>query len=377
LSVLHVLPGAGWGGAEFAVLRLVAAERARGLDSRVWVMKRSGALIPHFRANGIPFATGGAVRALLTGSSGLFPDPGPDVVVGWLYPGNLAAARLVGRRAGLLWNVLQANLDPAVNTRLSRWTMRLGSYWAGRGPLRVVCNSVAARDAHVRAGYPANKMTVIPNGVDIDRFRPDPRARAAFRKSLGIASDDLVVGHLARWDPQKDHRTLVRAVGEAWRRGWRGRMLLAGPGVDEANETLTAWIHASGAAEAFHRLGAVEDAAAFFASVDVACLSSVGESSSYALAEAMACEAACLSTDVGDVREVLAGVGRVVPPGDPAAFADALMALCAAPDRAELGRRARRRVEERFSFTTFVNAYLQLYRDAVDHRRAARAVEAV
>ena len=55
---------------------------------------------------------------------------------------------------------------------------------------------------------------MIPNGIDIDRFKPDPEAYLGLRKQLGLAANVLLVGAAGRFHPAKDHAGLIRAAAE-------------------------------------------------------------------------------------------------------------------------------------------------------------------
>lgn len=358
-SVLHVVPGLGYGGTEFVVWRLAQAERARGWDSRVVSLKRRGALFSSFEKSGVP------ARPLAFRDFCVSEPLG--TVVGWLYNGNLAAEALALRRpnAGLVWNLMQANLSASVNRWPTRVAMGLGAALSARGPDAVVCNSQVARAVHETVGYDPRKMRVIPNGVDTDLYRPAPALRPS--------GEPLVIGHLARWDPQKDHATFVRAVGLLLKRGVAVRAVMAGPGVTPENEELSRWIAATGFPDRFERRGALDQTLPFYQSLDVFCLSSVGESSPYVLAEAMACGVPSVATDVGDCREVLNDDGAIVPAGDAEGLARSLerWARMDPEGRRQKGAAARARIEERYSFQRMVDAYVSLYEE-LSARRAER-----
>jgi glycosyltransferase involved in cell wall biosynthesis len=138
---------------------------------------------------------------------------------------------------------------------------------------------------------------------------------------------------------------------------------MAGPGVDRGNATLVRWINASGAADRFRLLGEVEDVPAFWASLDAACLTSVGESSPYALAEAMACGVPCVATDAGDTKTLLDDVGWIVKPKDPGGFARALIEA-ASLDRVQMSRRVTagmERIQKQMSLKRMAEDYMRLY----------------
>jgi len=140
--------------------------------------------------------------------------------------------------------------------------------------------------------------------------------------------------------------------------------VLCGDGVTSDNAALAGWIEAAGLRERCHLLGPRDDMPRLTAALDVACSASAyGEGFSNVLGEAMACEVVCVATDVGDAALIVGDTGSVVPPRDPAALAAALGAVLALDPgaRAQMGRAARARVEEKFDLSTCVARYAALY----------------
>lgn len=370
LSVLHVLPGLGYGGTEFVVSRLSQAERALGVQNQVLYLKGQAPLAEDLRKGGVPCRRMNGMTTLSALLGFIFLGTGKkqpfDIVHGWLYSGNLVAGLLSGGgcRVPVIWNLMQGNLGPEVNSPKIRAYMKIGARFSSRWPSKIVCNSVLAQRAHEKIGYDSSRMTVIQNGIDTNTFRPDPAKRAQFREKYSLSNQTLVVGHLGRWDPHKDHRTLLAAFGLVAGREGNAHLFLAGPGVTAENSVLMEWVHQTGAADRVHLLGPVEDTPGFLAGLDLFCLSSIGESSSYALAEAMACGVPAVSTDVGDARDVVGDTGVIVPPAAPQVFSDGIQRLASmqSAERARLGIAARERIVKNYSFKTMVDAYQSLYR---------------
>ena len=135
----------------------------------------------------------------------------------------------------------------------------------------------------------------------------------------------FVLGMVARFDVQKDHRNLVRALGLLKRRGVQFTCLLVGVGMDEANAELHGWLDAAGVADSIKLLGPRGDVPAVMNVLDVHVLSSLGEAFPNVLAEAMACGTPCVATDVGDAAVIVADHGWVVAPQDSVALAEGLI----------------------------------------------------
>lgn len=186
-----------------------------------------------------------------------------------------------------------------------------------------ICNARALESALTRRyALPAQRVEVIPTGVDTAHFAPRPLER----------EPDPVILCLARLSPVKDHRTLIEAFEIVHREHPKARLRMVGDG--ELRERLAERVADSPARGRMELLPGVPDPREHLARASVAVLSSANEGMPNALLEAMAMELPCVGTDVGGVGELIrhGRTGLVVPPGDPAALAAALGSLLA--DRA-------------------------------------------
>ncbi|MBI4507237.1 MAG: glycosyltransferase [Chloroflexi bacterium] len=372
IRLLHLITDLDVGGAEMMLYKLLSGLDGGAFASEVVSLTTIGPLSERIRALGVPVSALGLRRRV--------PDPlplarlvrslrrePPDVVQTWMYHADLLgglAAKLAGSMP-VVWNVRQSNLSPSVNRRRTLLVVRLCARLSRWLPARVVCGSQAARQAHVTLGYDATKMRIIPNGFDLAVFKPDPMARAAVRCELGLLDDAPLIGLVARFDAQKDHRTFVQAAALLRRQEPDVHFALCGDGVTLQNEALAGWIAAAGLREHCHLLGRRDDVPRLTAALDIATSSSIGEGFPNAVGEAMACGVPCVVTAVGDSAAIVGRTGVVVPPRDRPALAAgwrALLALGPAGRRC-LGQAARRRVAERFSLPAVVAQYERLYRE--------------
>jgi glycosyltransferase involved in cell wall biosynthesis len=290
----------------------------------------------------------------------------PDVVHTWLYHADLVgglAARLTGI-APVVWGIHHSTGRSEPLKPSTRGVVRVNRVLSFLVPNRIVCCAHAARASHVTLGYSRKRMLVIANGFDTDTFHPDPAARADVRRELGLAADTPIVGISARFHPQKDHQTFVRAAGYLADRLPAVRFLLAGHGVDRSNEALLRWIDATGSPNRFHLLGKRDDMPRLTAACDVISVSSAyGEGLPLVLGEAMSCGVPCVSTNVGDSALIVGRTGRIVPPGNPEALANAWASLLTLTrdERLQLGEQARERVLAEYSLGTATQKHLALY----------------
>jgi glycosyltransferase involved in cell wall biosynthesis len=217
-----------------------------------------------------------------------------------------------------------------------------------------------------REGRGATEITVVPNGVDADRFGADrsPTELAAIRAALGIPADAFVVGVVARLEPEKGHRYLIEAwpaIANARADAW---LVLIGEGSQA--DALRAQARAL-PASVNRRIvfgGRQADVAAVTAALDVAVMPSLREAQGIAILEALAARRPVVASRVGGIPETIRhGVhGLLVPPADPPALARAILRLATDPKlRARLGAAGARRVEEVFSVTASVRRVESIY----------------
>lgn len=368
---MHVITGLEVGGAESMLSRLVRAMDPGTSSHLVVSLTGEGPI-------GRELATAGIeVRALglRRGQVSLAPlftmrrwlrEWRPDVLETWMYHADLLGALVtLGRSAPpLIWNLRASHLDMRQYRPLSGVTRALCARLSRR-PALVIANSDAGVREHRALGYAPRRWAVVPNGIDVARYRPRPERRDAVRGALGLPSDAFVLGVVARYDPMKGHDVLAGALG-LWLARWPGaHVLVAGAGIDwQAPEYSALKAAMPELASRVHLLGLRRDVADLWSACDVAGSPSHGEGFANAIAEAMACGVPVVATAVGDSAQIVGGEGVTVPPADPGAFAVALdrIASLAPADRQAVGLRARKRVAELFSLDVAAARYLDAYR---------------
>ena len=377
LAVMHVITSLDVGGAEGQLTRLVAGDAAAAVSHSVVTLKPGGALRVRLEADGIPAgdlgiernadALGGLARLV-----GIIRAGRPAVVHSWLYHADLLATlalALSGRRRAtrLIWGVRCSDMDMRRYARSSRYILNVLPRLSSRTDL-VLCNSEAGRAAHERLGYRPPQWRVVPNGVDVDHYRPLPGERSAVRAELGLGDESFVVGMCARVDPKKDHNSLVKAAAILARSVPEARFVLIGEGTDEPESALDRIIAESGIGDRFVRLGLRRDVSRLHAALDVASLSSAfGEGFPNVMAEAMACGVPCVATDVGDSAAIVGDTGIIVPPRDSEALAAGWNRLWREDRdaRTTRGAKARQHVVNRYSLTRAIEDYRSVYETLV------------
>jgi starch synthase len=201
----------------------------------------------------------------------------------------------------------------------------------------------------------AARVTVVPNGVDLARFAPDPRAAVAVRGGHGL-HDAQVVGFAGSLRPWHGVDVLIRAAARLARTHPNLRLLVVGDGPERARLEAAAAELLPGRARF---TGAVPSHAmpAHLAAFDVATAPYVMPAaglgfyfSPLKVVEAMAAARPIVASRFPTIEAMLGGTGHLVTPGDPDALANALRALLDDPRASELGARARDRAASSFGW---------------------------
>lgn len=370
IRVTHIITDLAPGGAELSLYRILSEMDSAHFDNEVISLTDLGALASKIRLAGVPVRALGMKRGIPNPLSLVLlrqwiRESNPHVVQTWMYHANLIGA-LAARLAGdipVVWGIHQADLDPELNKVLTLWTAQGCASISRWIPRCVVFVSQASLHLHTQVGYAARRMEVIPCGFDVHEFKPDPAARHALRRELGIAEDALVVGMASRFHLQKDHHNFIQAAVRLRAVIPEAHFVLCGRGVTRENLQLVQWIAKAGMQECCHLLGEREDMRRLFSAMDLATSSSVSEAFPLAVGEAMACGTPCVVTNVGDSALLVGDTGKVVAPRDPVALAEAWRELIqAGPEvRWRLGMAARRRVQRHFALPTVAKRYEAIY----------------
>jgi glycosyltransferase involved in cell wall biosynthesis len=176
---------------------------------------------------------------------------------------------------------------------------------------------------------------------------------------LGLYKDTPLVGHFARFDPQKNHFGFIQAAGILHRRLPNLHFVLAGKNIDRSNTAILRAVAKEDISEVMHLLGLRTDLPRLMAALDVFASSSYSEAFPNVVGEAMACGVPCVVTDAGDSAYIVGSAGRVVEPGDATGLATALETLLVMPetDRRKLGKCGRLRVEKHFEIGEVIQRY--------------------
>lgn len=369
-GTLHTITGLSTGGAERALYNVLAGGLASEFESTVISLRDRGTFADQIEALGVSVYTLGirgslSLPRVIYRLRRLAKEVKPDLIQGWMYHGNLAATLAASgspTSSRVIWNIRQSLDQISKEKRLTAQVIRGGRAFS-RSVDGIIYNSHRSFCQHTHFGFDAQHAHVIPNGFDLDEFRLDPALGQSVRAHLGVPQNALVVGHVARFHPMKDHPNFLRAAVLVAQKNSCAHFILVGKDVGPTNAALSDIIPKN-LLDRFVFTGEQNDPASFMQAMDVLCSSSWSEAFPNVIGEAMACALPCVVTDVGDCAVIVDNTGIVVPPSDSQALAEGLLTMLekSQAERDQLGHAARSRIKGHYALTQVVSRYTELYR---------------
>lgn len=378
MEIVHVVENLDRGGLERTVVDLIASQRDAGHECRVICLFKLGLLARELLASGVRVDACGKrpgldLRALRRARALIRQSP--DAVI---HTHN-AMAHYYAVLASLGLPV-----KCRINTRhgMGGRTRSGRQEWLYRQSLRgtdyavAVCE--AARQRFAADGMrPRRALLAVPNGIRLERFRPaDDVARQSLVAELELPTGSRIIGTVGRLQPVKDHALLLRAFAKVRVQVPEAALVIVGDGPLRA--ALEAQAEQAGLSDAVRFMGDRHDVPRLLTGMEVFALTSTSEGYSVALLEACASSLPIVATDVGGNREIVRhGInGRLVPSGDTAAIATALIALLRGGEQAAaMGRAGYAWAQAEASFRTMAERYHGLYDVSSDLSSAAMALQ--
>lgn len=256
----------------------------------------------------------------------------PQAVLGyWVHPDGEAVIR-TARQIGVPAIVMTGGSDVLLLAREPARRRRMQHVLHNADAVVAVSRDLATH--LVELGVHSEKVTLMSRGVDCERFSPGDRAMA--RQRLGLPVNGRMLLWVGRMVPVKGIDVLIESCRLLHGRRADFRLDLVGDG--PLRPTIESAIAAAGLGAVVSVVGSVahDKLADWYRSADLTVLSSHSEGIPNVLRESLACGTPFVASRVGGVPE-LAGerTGWLVPPGDPAALADALDAALNRPQSAK------------------------------------------
>ena len=246
---------------------------------------------------------------------------------------------------------------------------RLHRHTLARATRVIAVSKAVANELRAQGIVSDSQIAVVSNGIDVERFS---RARAGFDRaqflrSMGLPADCLLVGSIGELRSLKRHDDFIRAAALIVKKFPATRFVLAGLDTSASGEVrkqLEKLVVDLGLKDCFYFLGWLDEAEKLLCALEVFVSASETESFGLAIAEAMAAGTAVVATETEGAKEVVEDrkTGLLVPIGDVERIAEAVVSLLKDADkRSQLGMRAMKVAQERFSLTRMVDEIQDIY----------------
>lgn len=237
---------------------------------------------------------------------------------------------------------------------------------------RIIAVANSVKEDVLRSNWflPTEKLSVLENSIDYERFAGESASKEDAKKMLGLSSDAFVYGTIARFGPYKGHSFLISAFEKVKKQVPSAHLILVGHG--NLRQDLEKDVEKTGLFDSIHFLGYRNDIEKIYKVMDALVLPSIGsEGMPRVILEAMAAGVPCIGTKIGGTPEVICNkdVGFLVPPGDENALAEAMIKLANTPKQniKVLIGKAQERIRSNFGHDVVIKKLENIYKTELTH----------
>jgi glycosyltransferase involved in cell wall biosynthesis len=372
MKVLHIITGLNTGGAE-AMLQKLIAESIHKQETHVVIsMMDEGThgdfIKQHAKLYCLGLKPGKITINAIWNLFKLVKIESPDIIQSWMYHANIVAFFVnVFTRKKLFWNIRCSLEQIKKEKTITRLLIKLSAFIS---PLikKIIFNSHSSITQHKAIGFSNKNNRFIGNGFDLTKFEYIDRERSETLKvSLGLPEKSVVIGHVARYHPVKNHIGFIQAISSLFNQKENLYCVMVGTNVDAENVELVSAINQTGNPDRFFLMGEQLDLPSLYGAFDFMVSSSLSEAFPNTIGEAMACGTPCIVTDVGDSKKIVDNYGLSYSPGCSEELLGCFdIAFAYSEDQyAVLSKNCRDYIDEFYSIENIYLQYIKLYRGKV------------
>lgn len=285
-----------------------------------------------------------------------------DIIQTWMYHADLLGfivSKILWKK--IIWGIHHSNLEKDKNKRKTLMIVKVNSYlskWVDK----IISCSINAKKNHIKYGYYKEKITVIPNGFELDKFKYIENSKKILQKEFPILKDKLIFSLVARYEILKDHKNCLEAMKILKKTYIKNFiLLLCGTNINKNNLELMKLIKENKIEDNVLLLDRRDDIPLIMSATDIYISSSSGEGFPNVIGEAMSCETPCVVTNVGDSAYIVGNTGEVVERQNPIELAEKIIKFIEKKEYLLNRKKCRERIIENFEIKKIVKKYERLY----------------
>lgn len=299
----------------------------------------------------------------------------PDVIHCWLYLGNLFGLLFAPtKKYKLIWTYHQAHVSYQSNSLKTYITILLCKYFSHQPNITHVFVSSLSFKEHHRIGFDVTNYKIIPNGIDIDAFKPSPKIGKYQKLSdrNQFTRTEFIVGCVSRYDPIKNIPLLLESFSIFVKEHKNSRLKLIGSKMTPDNRHLCELVSKFQIVSCVELCGPTRHVADSLRDLDLHVLTSFHEGFGNVTAEALACGVPSAATMTGAAEDLLSDNGWLITNNDP----ETLSAIMAVANKEYIEqpeawmnrrKRARQKILSEFTLSKNARKFVDLWMRCVDH----------
>ncbi len=293
----------------------------------------------------------------------------PNILMGWMYHSSLLVY-LIGKLLKIkeiYWNIRHTKLVFLKSSIITICISKFMAIFSNISKINIIYCSYESEKLHKRAGYNNKYANIIFNGVDVHKYKISKEINLKLRNKYQIEQNTLVIGMIANFRRQKNHKFLINSLGIFKEKKINFKLVLAGRDISYNNKKLLKIINKNNIKENVLLLNNVNNTNTLYSLFDVFVLASnFGESFSNVLIESMSSSVPCISTNVGASKFIIGNNGWILDNYNEKEFSNKLEQIYKLTKKIDywnnLKELNRKRIIDNFSLEKMINNYNSLWK---------------